>query len=113
MQSTYYGAAAGAGNYNQFGYAGQQVVTILAPIDSAFAALTSLVQGNQSAIDAILAQHVIVNTQGVPYYTEHDQSLFQNGQSYATVAQGSSLSASVSLDPKTNINRKLFNLAIK
>lgn len=107
VQSSYY-STTGTGNYNQYGYAGQQIVTILAPVDSAFAALTSLVQGNQSAIDAILAQHIIVGTQNSPYYTEHDQSLFQNGQTYQTVAQSSTLTANVALDPKTNINSEIY-----
>lgn len=107
------GSGVGGGNYNQYGYAGQQVLTILAPVDSAFAALTGLVQGNQSAIDAILAQHIIVSPQNVPYYTEHDQFLFQNGQTYGTVAQGLSLSAHVQLDPKTNINSSCLCLKLR
>lgn len=105
-QPYYPAGAQNLGNYNQYGYSGQQVVTILAPTDSALAGLTSLVMGNQSAIDAIISQHVIINSQNVPYYTEHDQNLFQNGQTYGTAAQGFSLTATVQLDPRNNINSK-------
>jgi uncharacterized surface protein with fasciclin (FAS1) repeats len=87
--------------YNQYGYAGQPIVTILAPTDSALVLLKDFaMQQNQSTIDAILSNHVITGNQNVPYYSLHDQNLFANGQTYQTLNPNFAVSANFYSDSR-------------
>lgn len=87
--------------YNQYGYAGQSIVTVLAPSDTALVLLKDFaMQQNQTIIDAIIANHIISSSQSAPFYSMHDNNLFQNGQMYSTMNPNFGLTAAFNPDSR-------------
>jgi hypothetical protein len=89
------------GQYNN-NFAGNfQYVTVLAPRDASLLAVRDSLLSNDSAIDAFLSDHIIVDTQGGVrvFYTDHDENVFQNGQTYATLNPNLQLVANVVQNP--------------
>jgi uncharacterized surface protein with fasciclin (FAS1) repeats len=82
-------------------------LTILAPSNIALATVPlDQLAGNVTAIDDLLSSHIIIdNSANRVFYTDHDESIFQSGQSYSTLNPLVQLSASVVIDPQGTSNR--------
>lgn len=80
-----------------------KLLTILAPTDSAFIAIKDELMRNDSAIEEFLSNHLIVdNNANRAFYTDHDDSVFQNSQSYSTMNPSFTLTAKVTQDGASN-----------
>lgn len=101
-------------NYNQPNYNSPtvngglniQMYTILAPSDSALLTVKDDLMKNDSLIDQILSAHIVTDSSNRIFYTDHDDSLFANGQSYMTLLPGNSLTANVQPDSSGVSNSK-------
>lgn len=88
------------GGYNQANMGSNQMYTILAPSDAALLTVKDdVIKFNSSVIDTILSAHIIKDSSNRIFYTDHDEALFQNGQTYNTLMNGNSLLATVQPDP--------------
>lgn len=71
-------------------------LTVLAPNDFALIGIKDDLMMNQTALEAFLSAHIIPDR---VIYTDHDDVIFQNGQSYSTMNPMYSLTAQVQPDP--------------
>jgi uncharacterized surface protein with fasciclin (FAS1) repeats len=86
-------------NANQNSFGMTQMMTVLAPSDTALLGIKDDLMQNASALDEFIANHIIVDNAGNNvFYTDHDTALFQSSQSYATLNPSLSLTAKVSPD---------------
>ena len=91
-------------NSNQYN-SNVKLVTILAPTDSALIGIKDDLMRNDSAIEELLSNHIIVdNNANRVFYTDHDDSVFQNSQTYSTMNPNFMLTANVNQDPTGVIN---------
>jgi hypothetical protein len=95
--------------YNQYnspyGYGDAKYYTILAPNDAALIGIKEDIMRNDSAIEEFLSAHIISDSSNRVFYTDHDDSVFQNGQTYQTLNPMFSLMAEVQQDPNLIYNR--------
>jgi hypothetical protein len=78
-----------------------QMLTILAPSDAALIGIRDDLMRNDSAIDEFLSTHIIVDSSASNrvFFTDHDESVFINGQTYRTMRPQHQLIANVLTDP--------------
>jgi hypothetical protein len=97
--------------FSNFGQSGGlsgniQNLNILAPNDAALFSSRDFLMQNATALDQFLSAHIIVdNQQNNIYYTDNDQVLFQNGQTYTTLNPGVLLTATVTQQATSYKNR--------
>lgn len=92
----------------QFGYSDVKYLTILAPSDVALIGIKDEILNNASAIDQFLSAHIIQDNSNRVFYTDHDDSVFQNGQTYSSMNPSVVLTASVMQDPNMINNSKFI-----
>ncbi|CAF0733711.1 unnamed protein product [Brachionus calyciflorus] len=89
-----------------------KLMTLLAPSDSALIGIRDELLKNDSAIEEFLSNHIIVdNNANRVFYTEHDESVFQNSQTYSTMNPSFMLTAKVTQDPISGSNIITLQLA--
>ncbi|RNA17339.1 adhesin [Brachionus plicatilis] len=87
-------------------------MTILAPNNAALIAIKDQLTSNMTAIEQLLSNHIIVdNSANRVFFTDHDQSVFQNGQSYSTMNADFMLNAKVAQDATGTMNRVSLHLS--
>ena len=87
----------GGGSGGSYGFnSNVKFVTVLAPNDFALIGIKDDILNNQSAIESFLSAHIIPDR---VIYTDHDDVIFQNGQTYSTMNPTFALSAVVQQDP--------------
>ena len=84
-------------NNFQTSYVTVDTWTILAPNDDALVGIKDSIVNNETAIELFLSSHIIRSTRAI--YTDHDDSTFQNGQSYSTLNPAFVLVANVQQNP--------------
>lgn len=87
-------------------------MTILAPNDAALIGIKDQLMNNMSAIEELLSNHIIVdNNANRVFYTDHDESIFQNSQSYSTMNPNFKLTAKVVQDSTGSMNQVTLHLS--
>lgn len=98
-------------NQNQFSNTNSnfRLMTILAPSDAALLAIKEDILRNDSLVDEFLSNHIIVDSNSNRvFYTDHDDSVFQNGQTYSTLNPNIQITAQVIQDPTSVANSRFY-----
>jgi hypothetical protein len=97
--------------YPAYNFAGNfQYVTVLAPRDASLLAIRDTLLSNDTAVNEFLSDHIIIDVQGGTkvFYTDHDDNIFIDRQTYSTYNPNLQLVASVIQIPGMPSNSKLY-----
>lgn len=98
-------------NNQQYSVSDNRLMTILAPNDASLLAIKDDLLKNDTAIDEFLSNHILIDNSNRVFYTDHDDSVFQNAQTYSTLNPNVMLTAKVEKDEVGVSNTVGFYLA--